>query len=154
MSHSRHIHFSLLQSNYKYDILITSMLIIIIVLSTKCASLNTMFSLAQKNICYVFFVCVVSVFDLRASYLLGRCSTTWAMLPSPFCFSYFSERVLHFLPLCSWMNATMPGLLVEMGSLFLSRLASNHDLPDLCLPHSWDYIHERFWLAFVMSFNW
>jgi hypothetical protein len=32
----------------------------------------------------------------------------------------------------------------EIGSLknCSLRLASNHDLPDLCLPSSWDYRHE------------
>jgi hypothetical protein len=43
----------------------------------------------------------VLVFELRASHLLGKFSTTWAMLLALFDSGYFSERV-SFLP--------MPGL--------------------------------------------
>jgi hypothetical protein len=34
--------------------------------------------------------------NFRASYLLDRCSTTWATPPGLFCFSCFSGRVSHF----------------------------------------------------------
>jgi hypothetical protein len=37
-------------------------------------------------------------FELRVLHLLGRCSPTWTMPPSPFCFSYFSI----FLPRPDW----------------------------------------------------
>jgi hypothetical protein len=30
----------------------------------------------------------------------------------------------------------------DIGSCFLSKMASNYDLPDLCLLSSWDYRHE------------
>jgi hypothetical protein len=39
---------------------------------------------------------VVLEFELKAWHLLGRCSTTWAMPPVLFCFSYFAERFSHF----------------------------------------------------------
>jgi hypothetical protein len=45
----------------------------------------------------VLFFLVVLGFGLRALHLLGRCSTTSAMPPALYCFSYFLERVLHFL---------------------------------------------------------
>jgi hypothetical protein len=49
-------------------------------------------------------------FELRASHLLGKCTTTWLMPPAcfclvlfcfVFCFSYFSDRVLCF---CLWSD--------------------------------------------------
>jgi hypothetical protein len=43
------------------------------------------------------FLLVVLGFELRALHLLGRCSTS-VTSPTPFCFSYFSDRVLCFLP--------------------------------------------------------
>jgi hypothetical protein len=52
--------------------------------------------------------------------LLGRCSTSWAMLPSPFCISYFSDRVSCFFP---------PGW--PQIEIFY-----------LCLLSGWDYRHE------------
>jgi hypothetical protein len=40
---------------------------------------------------------VIPGFKVRASYSLGRCSTAWAMLPSPICSSYFGDRFLFFV---------------------------------------------------------
>jgi hypothetical protein len=79
---------------------------------------------------WVFFV--VLEFELRASYMLGNCSTTWAMPPVLFWFSYFSCRILCFRlrlaldcnPLYlrllrSWdhRHTIMSGLFVEMRVL-------------------------------------
>jgi hypothetical protein len=58
----------------------------------------------------IFLFCS-SRFDLRASYLLGSCSTTWATLPALFCVECFWDGGLTFI---------------------LSSLASNRDPPDLC----------------------
>jgi hypothetical protein len=60
---------------------------------------------------------VVLGFELRASHLLHRCSTTWVTPPVLLLSVCFSDRVWHFFtqtnlrPQCSY----------------------------LCLPHSWDY---------------
>jgi hypothetical protein len=73
---------------------------------------------------------------------------------SPFCFSYFGDRVLHLYP--GWPLLTLPNmlemtgmgyhvplLLVEMGSwelfVWASLMASNHNPSDLYLSSSWDY---------------
>jgi hypothetical protein len=41
---------------------------------------------------------------------------------------------------------TQPLLLVGIVDSLLHRLASNHNLPDFCLPSSWDYRHETGYL--------
>jgi hypothetical protein len=50
------------------------------------------------------FVLVVLKFKLKVLYLLGRCSTTWAMLPVlcalVFCFILFSLVLFYFALLC------------------------------------------------------
>jgi hypothetical protein len=40
------------------------------------------------------FLLLVAGFELRASHLLGRCSTTWAFPPALFCVGYFWDRIL------------------------------------------------------------
>jgi hypothetical protein len=48
---------------------------------------------------FFFFFCFGLLgFELVVSCLLGRCSTTWATFPVPFCYSYFSGGSLTFLP--------------------------------------------------------
>jgi hypothetical protein len=73
--------------------------------------------------------------------------------PAFFCFSYFSGRVsrscqgltLNYDPppyafQVPGKPGTKPGLFVEMGiHNFLPGLVSIFNLPDLCLPRSWDY---------------
>jgi hypothetical protein len=71
------------------------------------------------------FVSAVLGFELRVSHLLGRYCTTWVMLPALFCFSYFSDRVLHF---CPW-----PSLRPRFYYL--------------CVRYSWDYKCELLYLA-------
>jgi hypothetical protein len=77
----------------------------------------------------VLFLAVLEL-ELRASHLLGRCSTTSAMSRAFFCFSYFSDKLLRFCPGFAsqhspsmspiyWgleMNTTPFALLIEMGS--------------------------------------
>jgi hypothetical protein len=36
-------------------------------------------------------------FELKVSHWLGRCSTTWATPPAPFCVGYFPDRVLQII---------------------------------------------------------
>jgi hypothetical protein len=60
---------------------------------------------------FLFFtVLVVLRFEFSAPYLLGKCSKVLYHLShasSPFCFSYFSDRVFHFcLRLASDLNLT------------------------------------------------
>jgi hypothetical protein len=69
-------------------------------------------------------------FELRASHLLCRCSTTWDMPPAQFCFRYFWDKVSHFFLGLTWVVILLPlppsqlglqactttsNLLVEMG---------------------------------------
>jgi hypothetical protein len=71
-------------------------------------------------------------FEFMPSHLQSRYSTGWATppAPSPFCFSYFSGRILNFCPMLpsdhlltppAWLGslawATIPSLLVEMEGL-------------------------------------
>jgi hypothetical protein len=51
-------------------------------------------SLGQEFLIYSFIFWSVLGFELRALTLLGRCSVTQAMSPSPFYFSYFFNMVL------------------------------------------------------------
>jgi hypothetical protein len=135
-------------------------------LSRKVASLNFLWNFHTIFMVPVFnlyshqqctripFFLVVLEFELRALHLLGRHSNTWAL----FCFSYFSDRVLHFC--LGWTTVLLPmppmylgpqartimsSLLVEMGTslTFYLVLALNHNPPDLCLSSSWDYRHEQ-----------
>jgi hypothetical protein len=79
--------------------------------------------------------------------------------PSPFCFSYFSDRVSHFCPGPAWATfylcfcvSCVPGikgthhhaqLLVEWSlSNFLPRRSSNCSLPKFYLLSNWDYGHK------------
>jgi hypothetical protein len=55
-----------------------------------------------------------------------------------------------FTPPTNWYD-THTALLVEIGSHFLSRLASNCDLPILHLPSSWDYRHVSFFFFFFFA---
>jgi hypothetical protein len=57
--------------------------------------------IVEKYYDYFFFwqhLC----FELRASALLGRCSTTWATPPALFCAGYFQDRVMWTICL-SWL---------------------------------------------------
>jgi hypothetical protein len=47
---------------------------------------------------FSFFFFAVLQFELGALCLLGRCTTSWVMPPALFHFSYFSDRISHFLP--------------------------------------------------------
>jgi hypothetical protein len=66
---------------------------------------------------FIYFLTVL-VAEHWASNLLASHSATWTMPPTPFCFSYFSDKVLHFaqtgldhhLP----TGIAPPGLLDEM----------------------------------------
>jgi hypothetical protein len=71
-----------------------------------------------------FFFLVVLGFELKALRLLGRHSTTWAILPVLFCVEYFQNRI-------SW--TVCPGWL---------QPPPLRDPPDLCLLSSKDYRHE------------
>jgi hypothetical protein len=55
-------------------------------------------------------------FELRDSLLVGRCSTTWTILSTLLCFSYFSDRV----------SFSLPGSILDLWSSYL------------CLSYSWD----------------
>jgi hypothetical protein len=58
------------------------------------------------------------VFEVRVSYLLGRCSTTWATPLALFSFSYFSDMVF-------WV--------------FTQGGPSDLDPPPYATSHRWDY---------------
>jgi hypothetical protein len=90
-------------------------------------------------------------FKLRASHLLGRCSTTMRHATGSFCFCYYSTRFGVFLPgwpgpqssylhlQHSWVwhiYVTMPSFIGWDGSStnFLPGLASNHNPPNHHLP--------------------
>jgi hypothetical protein len=49
------------------------------------------------NLLVTFFFAILE-FELKALHLLGRHSTTWAMSPALFCFSYFSESCFYCQP--------------------------------------------------------
>jgi hypothetical protein len=57
-------------------------------------------------------------FEFRVSHLQSRCSNCLNHTSSPFCSGYFGDGGL---------------------KNYLPRLASNHNLPDLSLPSTWDY---------------
>jgi hypothetical protein len=86
--------------------------------------------------------------ELMALHLPGRCSTTWAMPPALFAFSYFGDRVWSvwtMILLFCWGDRCMPPHLIIGwdGDLnFLSRLTSNCSPPHLLLLSSWDYSCE------------
>jgi hypothetical protein len=90
-------------------------------------------SLPLRSLILVSLLCFVLLlfwFELRALYLLGKCSTSWAMPPAPFCFSYFPDSISRFCPepasdhnFYLWLpvariieHITTPGLLVEIRS--------------------------------------
>jgi hypothetical protein len=91
-------------------------------------------------------------FDLRASRLLGGCSTTWATPIALYASSCFLDRVLHFclgilLPMVSCIaRITSSHYLDELfcwDGVFLPRLGPNHDLSCLhFLLSSWNYKAE------------
>jgi hypothetical protein len=76
-----------------------------------------------------------------------------------FCFSYFSDEVLHFLPKTSLgLNHPASGvtgityvypvyMLVWKFANFLPELASNQNPPSLCPQSSWNYSYVLPWLA-------
>jgi hypothetical protein len=73
-------------------------------------------------------------------------------VPSPFCFSYFSGRVLHFLPWLAWTTVFLlmpmcipPHQLVNWDVVFLIFCLGwpqNCSPPNLCFLSSWNYRHE------------
>jgi hypothetical protein len=65
----------------------------------------------------LFYLFVASGFELRVSFLLGRCSTALAIPLDFFCFSYFLDKFSHFLP----------GTSLELWPSFLY------------LPDNWDF---------------
>jgi hypothetical protein len=83
---------------------------------------------------FFFFFCTTEVWPLGSD-LLARCST------SPFCFSYFPDRVSCFCLGCPWtmilrLTASyIAGTIDEMGVFltFFLKLISNHQLQGLCL---------------------
>jgi hypothetical protein len=110
-------------------------------------------------------------FELRSLHSPGRCSTTWVIPSSLFCFVcvcvaliIFLGRVLRLCPgqpglrascLCflhSWDDrCTTPHpafYWLRWGLMnFLPRLALNHNSPNLYLPCGWDYRHEPLYAA-------
>jgi hypothetical protein len=92
-------------------------------------------------------------FKLRAPHLWGWCSTLafGLVIPIPFCFSYFSVRVSHFLSrpasdydphisgdTCMYHHTQFVGW-DRVSITFLPGLALNCDPPNLCFPSRWDY---------------
>jgi hypothetical protein len=67
--------------------------------------------------------------------LLGRRFTTWATPPAHFCFSCFSDRVLHFCPGCPWtaILLSMPFFsYIFLCSALSSEAQSSFRTFDLC----------------------
>jgi hypothetical protein len=99
---------------------------------------------------YFILLLVVLGFELKDLCLLGRHSTTWAMA-SPFCFSYFSHKVLclcwaglDYNLLHSWDDSWAPPCPVftgwdELLQTFCPTSLSNWDPPNLCFPSSSNY---------------
>jgi hypothetical protein len=120
----------------------------------------------------VFFWSAVRAFSFFSLFIFVVLRLTRQILyhlshaPSPFCFSYFSDRGLLLLPgavldcdpstYTSWV-AGMTGvhqytwLVCQDGGLanFLPRLAWNQDPPNHCLPNCWDSAvsHCTWWVA-------
>jgi hypothetical protein len=83
--------------------------------------------------------------------------------PEPFCFSYFSSRVLrlclgqpgswssYLCSLQSWYDRPVPlhPAFIGWDGNFLPSLASNCDLFNFCLLSSWNYRYEPLCLALV-----
>jgi hypothetical protein len=120
-----------------------------------------------KSLGSVWGVCFV--FWCFWGHVVSRCSTTWAMLSAIFCFNYFSDRILHFLPRTS-LDLHPPtyafllagitgvhhlaGILVEIGVSLFAQAGLNLNPFDLWLLSSWDYRPEplcsanlHFWWA-------
>jgi hypothetical protein len=70
-----------------------------------------------RDLYYILFWRYITGVWTQGPHLVGRSSTTWIMSSDFFCFSYISDKVLHFCLSWPWT----PVLL------------------DLCLLYSWDY---------------
>jgi hypothetical protein len=116
---------------------------------------------SQNLISWIFFrFPLILGFEFRASYLLGRCSATWAMPLALFCCNYFSDSLLfmhgadlrlcssYLCLLCSRDRRHMPSCLAYWlrWRFYLPRLALNGNRPNLCLLSSWNYRYEPWWL--------
>jgi hypothetical protein len=112
---------------------------------------------------------VVLGFNLKVLYLVGRCSTTWAMHPACFVSVILGgDRVLCFCPLagflqqssylyflCSWDYwhiPPCPSCWLRWESNFLPWLPCNCNPPDLHHHSGWNYRCEPLCLA-SPSFN-
>jgi hypothetical protein len=120
--------------------------------------------LEKTHLSLSFYFLAVLEFELRASHLLGKCSTTSTMPPALSSLDYFTYRVscfLHRAGFRAWFSylCFLDSLdhrhtpCFEMGLInSLPVLASNHDSPNLYLHSSWNFRHEPLCLAAFSSF--
>jgi hypothetical protein len=80
---------------------------------------------------FIYFLMALG-FELRASRLLGRHSTTWATHPAHFCVGYFPDRVLQTACL-GWLWA-MILLISASGALFCLKEGWSSEPLVLALP--------------------
>jgi hypothetical protein len=107
---------------------------------------------------FIFFYLVVLRFEIRASLLVGKHSTIWATCPTHFAPVYFSDMASYFC-LGLVLDCNYPTSIFQISGIigkchhaqlifwnsisliFLPRLSSNHDSPNLWLLSSWNYKH-------------
>jgi hypothetical protein len=81
------------------------------------------------NLCLLSFLLAILGFELKASHLLNRYSTTWVTPPALFCTGYFWHRVSWTICL-GWLQTTV--LLISASQV--ARITGvSHQCPAVCL---------------------
>jgi hypothetical protein len=146
----------------------------ILVIASTCWSSSAWFQTSKTcSLCVFLFLFRSSFFVVLYWGLNTEPHACWASayhlnhIPSTFCFSYFSDKVLCFFLWLTWDldHPTYAVCVAEITDMYhctwlvsldeclanlLSGLASKCDPLDLCLLSSWNYRHELPYLAFFI----